>query len=220
MKKFTTSFSGGKDSTFALFLAKEQGYEPISLLNMLDETGERSRSHGLKPEVLYAQAASIGLPLIVKKASWATYETEFVSALQDAKKEGATLAVFGDVDLIEHKEWEEKVCAQAEIEPYLPIWGQPRIEVVHQFVEAGFCAQIMMLNQKLAPDWLLGELLTHELIEKMVTHGIDPCAESGEFHTVVVDGPIFQAALQLDVINQVQQDNFLALDLCVHNALN
>lgn len=216
-KTFTTSFSGGKDSTFALYLAKKQGFLPVSLINMLDETGERSRSHGLKPEVLRAQAASLGLPLITRSAGWGTYEVQFVEALREAKDGGATLAVFGDVDLIEHKEWEEKVCVQAEIDAYLPIWGQPRIDVVHQFVEAGFVAQIMMLNQTIAPDWLLGEKLTHELIEKMVAHNIDPCAESGEFHTVVLDGPIFQAALKLDVIDQVQQDHFLALDLCVHN---
>lgn len=216
-KTFTTSFSGGKDSTLALYLAKQQGLVPVSLINMLDESGERSRSHGLKLEILHAQAKALALPLITKAASWNTYEIQFITALQEAKQAGAILAVFGDVDLQDHKEWEEKACEQADIEPYLPIWGIDRQAVVHQFVDVGFCAKIMMLNQKLAPDWLLGQNLSHELIEKMVCLGIDPCAEGGEFHTVVVDGPIFQTALELDIINQVQHNGFLALDLCVHN---
>ena len=72
------SWSGGKDSALALWRARARELRPTALLTMLDETGERSRSHGLPVEVLEAQAASIGVPLVTASATWDDYTAAFV----------------------------------------------------------------------------------------------------------------------------------------------
>src|SRR5690625_2564411 len=79
-RKFIASFSGGKDSVLALYKAMKIG-EAIGLIVMLEEKGERSRSHYMLPELIHAQARSIGLPLFTAAASWEAYEREFMHLL-------------------------------------------------------------------------------------------------------------------------------------------
>ena len=122
-KMFVCSWSGGKDSCYALMKAKQMGFNPTVLLNVLNEQGEISRSHGIPKMVLEKQAEMLGLPLYAVPASWETYETTFVENLQLLKqKYQLTHGVFGDIDLEAHREWEEKVCERAGINPVLPLW--------------------------------------------------------------------------------------------------
>ena len=99
------SWSGGKDSAFALHLAVRAGAQPRLLLSMMVEGGERSRSHGLSRALLTAQAAALGLPIRFGAASWAGYEAEFSRLLvEEAGRAEATAGVFGDIDLQEHRD--------------------------------------------------------------------------------------------------------------------
>src|SRR5206468_9478513 len=107
------SWSGGKDSCLALHRALAAGGQLACLATMFTEDGQRSRSHGLAREVLEAQAAAIGVPLLSAAATWDEYETAFVELLRGAKAHGAATAVFGDIDISRHREWEENVCRQA-----------------------------------------------------------------------------------------------------------
>src|SRR4051812_11134616 len=110
----TCSWSGGKDSCFALMQAIIEGYKPKVLLNVLNEHGKISRSHGIPAEILEAQSEKMKLPVYLISSSWQDYERKFVDGLQLlAKQYGLGYAVFGDIDLQGHRDWEEKVCAQA-----------------------------------------------------------------------------------------------------------
>src|SRR5205085_10883616 len=105
------SWSGGKDSCFALMKAKEQGHVPKILLNVLNEEGQISRSHGIPADILEAQAHAAQLPIHLIQSSWKDYESNFTAALHYLKTSyQADAAVFGDIDLQPHRDWEEKVC--------------------------------------------------------------------------------------------------------------
>jgi len=212
-RRFIASWSGGKDSCLALYRTLQAGGQPLALFNMFDENGERSRSHGVRPEVMRAQAAALGLPLFTANASWQNYEEVFVESLKRFRADGAELAVFGDIDLDAHREWEEKVCARAGLEACLPLWQEPRADLVNEFVAAGFKAVIVVVNEQLMPsDGYLGATLDAALIEKMVADGIDPCGEAGEFHTLVVDGPLFGQPLPLVEIARHRHDGYAMLE--------
>jgi len=132
------SWSGGKDSCFALMQAIKQGYAPKVLLNVLNEEGKISRSHGIPSAILEAQAAAAGLPIHLISSSWQDYEKNFVEALTKLKEHyNLSHAVFGDIDLQAHRDWEEKVCATAGLEAYLPLWQQNRKELVIQMINSG-----------------------------------------------------------------------------------
>ena len=105
MKKFVTSWSGGKDSCFAMMKAMENDFTPMVLLNMMNENGKVSRSHSIPKEILERQADMLGLPIFTKPASWDAYEQIFLTTLQELKQMyQIDVAIFGDIDLQEHRD--------------------------------------------------------------------------------------------------------------------
>jgi diphthine-ammonia ligase len=107
------SWSGGKDSCFALMQMNQQ---PTVLLNALNENGEISRSHGLHTSVLQAQAKAMNVPIDFISATWADYTENFIQKLKQlTHKYQLTDAVFGDIDIEPHREWEEKVCQSSNL---------------------------------------------------------------------------------------------------------
>ncbi|WP_412026869.1 hypothetical protein [Deinococcus yunweiensis] len=194
---FVTSWSGGKDSALAFHRLKRAGVPPLAILNVLDENGTRTRSHGLRPEVLRAQADALGMPLWTANASWASYEVEFTALLTRAARTGASTAVFGDIDLQAHRDWEEQVCAAAGIIPALPLWLEPRRALVDELLDSGFRALIVAVREDALPADLLGRELDAGLVQEIEAHGADACGENGEYHTVVVHGPDFAHLLKL-----------------------
>ncbi|POZ61722.1 adenosine nucleotide hydrolase [Chromobacterium alticapitis] len=207
------SWSGGKDSCLALWRAVRHGVKPVALLTMLDESGERSRSHGARPEVLALQAAALGLPQRLGCASWNDYREVFVTQLRAAAADGCQAAVFGDIDLDAHREWEEQVCAEAGLRAMLPLWQESRAELAREFVAAGFAARIVMVNTSLIDEKWLGRVFDAALIDEMLAEGVDPCGEGGEFHTLVVDGPLFNRPLALKDGEVARLGEYRALDL-------
>src|SRR5215469_3112682 len=107
--KAAVSWSGGKDSYLALHKIRDQ-FEVTTLLTMLTEDGTRSRSHGLRPEVIEAQASSMRLSLLTERASWENYEIRFLDVLRSLQAEGTEYVVFGDIFLADHRKWAERVC--------------------------------------------------------------------------------------------------------------
>jgi diphthine-ammonia ligase len=190
--KFIGSFSGGKDSVLALYKAMKAG-EAIGLIVMMEEEGKRSRSHGMPPELINAQAKSIGLPVYTAPASWTDYETVFISLLEKAKSQGAKVLVTGDLDMPVNGCWHEKVTEKVGLKLGMPLWEMNHREAVEEFINLGFETIIVTVNLSLGMrEDDLGRTLTLEYIKELEARGIDPCGEGGEFHTTVLDGPIFK----------------------------
>ena len=185
------SWSGGKDSCLALWRAHQQGVKVRRLLSALEETGERARSHGVSPALLRAQAAAMDLESQFIAATWHNYEAQFVDALELARSEGITQAVFGDIDLQPHRDWEEKVCARAGIAPLLPLWLGKRLDLVHEFWAAGFKAVVVCVDGRFLDASYAGRLFDEAFVASL-PEGVDACGENGEFHTFVYDGPSFE----------------------------
>lgn len=216
---FFTSWSGGKDSCLALYRAWQSGLNPQALLTMLIENGARSHAHGLSVEVLSAQAKSLGLTLTVQRASWETYEQVFTAALCDLRSRGITVGVFGDIDLKQHKAWVEQVARKAGIQPVFPLWqeerapARARVEVVKDFLDCGFQAMIVAVQDRILTPDFLGRLFDAKLLLELEKRGVDPAGEEGEFHTVVFDGPIFNFPLPLQAKGRLLIDGYWFLDL-------
>ena len=190
-KRAFCSWSGGKDSCLALDRAIENGYEITHLLTMFDETGLRSRSHSVSLEVMQAQADSLGLKLITPSASWQSYESVFVEELKKLKAQNFDAAIVGDIDLLAHRDWEEKVCARVEIEAVLPLWNENRLDLVNEFLREGFRSVVICVNEKFLPKEFCGRVFDEQFI-KDLPKDVDACGENGEFHTFVFDGKLFK----------------------------
>jgi len=194
---FVSSWSGGKDSCYAMMKAVESGFTPKVILNMMNENGKVSRSHGLPLAILNQQAQKMQLPLEAVPATWGDYEEKFIIVLKELKtKFDLQAAVFGDIDLQAHKDWEDKVCEVASLKAVLPLWQQDRIELVNEMIESGIETMIVSCNTQMGESYL-GKILTKELALELEANGIDPCGENGEFHTMVINCPLFSEAIEL-----------------------
>lgn len=194
---FVSSWSGGKDSCYAMMKAIQQGLIPKVLLNMMNENGKVSRSHGLPMFILNQQAQKMKLPLKAVPATWGDYEEKFISTLKSLKATfDLDAAVFGDIDLQPHKDWEDKVCEAASIKAVLPLWQQDRIVLVNEMIENGIETMIVSCKSQMGESYL-GKILTKELAQELLGKGIDPCGENGEFHTLVINCPLFFEAIEL-----------------------
>lgn len=194
-KTFVMSWSGGKDSALAYYRAVMEGHVPLALFTMFEEDGSKSRSHGLPPEILEAQAERLGLPLEIGKADWNGYEKEFISRLKNFKSRGVDMGVYGDIDLEDHRAWVQKVSGEAEMDVSHPLWGEPRRKLLEELLAEGFKAVITVVDTMRMPAEFLGREFTLDLIEELEALGVDACGEEGEFHTVIIDGPIFVEAI-------------------------
>ena len=192
--KALASWSGGKDSCLALWRAQKMGIKVTHLLTALDESGLKTRSHGVSKSLIYAQGQSLGVHNEFISASWQSYEQEFISKLKRLHDEGITQAIFGDIDLIAHREWEEKVCTVANIVATLPLWNENRLSLVHEFLELGFKARVTCIDGRFLDESFVGVEFNAEFIARL-PEGVDACGENGEFHTFVYDGPNFPKSI-------------------------
>jgi uncharacterized protein (TIGR00290 family) len=207
------SWSGGKDSSLALNLAIEDGAEPGLLVTLLTEGGERSRSHGLRRELLEAQAAAIGVPIAFAATAWDGYEEALTAELVAARRRGLRTGVFGDIDIDSHREWVERVAASAGTTAVHPLWQRDRHEVMREVLDRGFRAVIVAVRDGLLPTSLLGETIDAGTLDEFERAGVDLAGENGEFHTCVVDGPIFSRPVEVDRGEVVLRDGVWFVDL-------
>jgi len=193
------SWSGGKDSMLALHRALESGDDVQALLAMFDETGERSRSHALPPHLMQAQADALGIPLVMRRATWQTYEAVFGEQLRAFAAQGITRGLFGDIDLQPHRDWEEKVCAAAGIEAVLPLWQAPRRALVDELFALGYRARVVTVDARFLDASFCGCEFDARFVAGL-PDGVDACGENGEFHTFVFDGPRFAKPVAHEVV--------------------
>lgn len=211
--RFFCSWSGGKDSALALYHALSEGWDPEALLTMMIPGGRRSRSHGLRAEVLRAQSVALGVPLKLRGTTWNRYEETFGSALAELAEARISVGVFGDIDFERNRRWVEEMCLPHGIEVHEPLWRKERRALLEEFLALGFRARIVALRDEILSPKLLGELLSEEIIEEIFRNGIDGSGENGEYHTVVIDGPLFSRGLELDLGQQVYRAGYWFQDL-------
>jgi len=207
-KKSLCSWSGGKDSCFAFMKAIQMGYVPTVLLNVLSEEGKISRSHGIPAAILQKQAAATKLPIHLISSSWQEYEKHFTAALKELKdKYQLNYAVFGDIDLQPHRDWEEKVCANAALTAVLPLWKHDRLALIKQMLESGIETMIVSCNETMG-ERFIGKTVTTALVDELVLMGVDACGENGEFHTLVLDCPLFDHRVDVTVTKTLYHDGY------------
>lgn len=182
----------------------------------MNETGKISRSHGIPESILKAQSAAAELPIYLVSSSWQEYEQHFTAALQQLRETYAvTHAVFGDIDLQAHRDWEEKVCNSAELTAVLPLWQQDRRSLVMQMLDSGIQTMIVSCNTVMGASFI-GKTLTPALIDELEALGVDACGENGEFHTLVYDCPLFKHPLKIEVKQALQHEQYYFSELILH----
>jgi uncharacterized protein (TIGR00290 family) len=210
-RRAVVSWSGGKDSCLAL-MRRRDDLDVRVALTMFDGAGARSRSHGLRPDVVGAQVARLGLRPAIGRADWATYTDAFVDALRGLRAEGVDVCIFGDVFDDAHRRWSEEAAARAGMTADLPIWGEDTAALAREFLARGGRARIVTVRiPPLSRDWLGRDLCGADL-DVLAAIGADPGGERGEYHTVVTGCPLFSSPVDLTAGVHVATGDCVAVD--------
>jgi diphthine-ammonia ligase len=197
--KLIASWSGGKDSAFALHKAIQQGHNVQNLLIMMQDK-TKSNFHMISTELLDAQSQALNIPITKTPTTPETYEQKFTQALQNAKKNGTEGIITGDIyDVALHETgWLDKITKEIGLKPVRPLWHKDTTEVLDEFINEGFKATVVRVKKDLLSMEYLGKTLNRQFYNDLKKLGnIDLCGERGEYHTFVTDGPIFKKQIEI-----------------------
>jgi len=210
-------WSSGKDSAWALHVVRQQGeVDVVGLLSTVTEPYDRVSMHGVRRELLEAQAAAAGLPLIQvtipERCSNETYEAAMREAVERARADGVTEMIFGDLFLEDVRQYRERQLSGTGIAPRFPLWGLDTDRLAREMIASGLVAYVTCLDPRKVPRELAGCRYDESLLKRLGP-GVDPCAEQGEFHTCVTAGPMFRRPIDVEPGETLQRDGFVFADL-------
>jgi len=217
LPKALIAWSSGKDSAWALHAARQQGaFDIVGALTTVTGTFARVSMHGVREELLRAQLDAAGLPAIVVSIPYPCpneiYERAMAAAIADAKAQGVTHIIFGDLYLEDVRAYREKNLAGTGIAPVFPLWQVPTGQLARDMIDGGVEAHLAVVDLKKLPASFAGRGFDAGLLAALPA-GSDPCGENGEFHTFVSAGPMLSRKIAVKVGETVERDGFAFADL-------
>ena len=223
-ERIIMSWSGGKDSVMALHeLLRSAEYKVVELMVSVSEEYRRISHHGVREELLDAQADAIGIPLhkvyLPSGNSGGctndVYEEIMKRVMESYKARNITTVAFGDLFLEDLRAWREANLAKAGMRGLFPIWKRDTTLIAREVIRLGYKAYLSCVEGKVG-EGFVGRLYDEKLLSDFPP-GIDPCGENGEFHSFVFDGPIFKKPVAVRVGERVTRDGRFYADLLMES---
>ena len=215
--KILLSWSSGKDSAWTLHVLNQQYPGQVAaLLTTVNEAMERVAMHGVRRDVLEAQARAAGLPLrvvpIPHPCPNEIYEARMAEAVAQAVADGFTHAAFGDLFLEDIRRYREEKLAGSGLEPLFPLWDIPTPQLARDMIAGGLRARLSCVDTRILDVSFAGRDFDEALLA-VLPPGVDPCGEKGEFHTFVAAGPMLSQKIPVTLGETVERDGFVYTDL-------
>ncbi len=215
--KALIAWSSGKDSAFALHEVRRAGvFDVVGALTTVTETFGRVSIHGVRREVLQAQLDAAGLPPRIVEIPYpcpnGIYEARMGEAVTRAVSDGITHIIFGDLFLADVRAYREDKLKGTGITPVFPLWGRPTYQLAQDMLEAGFETYLAAVDLNKLPASFAGRRFDRALLDDL-PEGVDQCGENGEFHTCVVNAPIFSRRVDVTFGERVERDGLGYCDI-------
>jgi uncharacterized protein (TIGR00290 family) len=216
-KKALVSWSSGKDSAWTLHVLRQSNeYEIVGLLTTINSNFDRVAMHGVRRQLVEAQAAAAALALWKVPLPWPCSNQQYEAAMSaicaKATEAGVEAVAFGDLFLEDVRQYREDRMRAAGLTPIFPVWKCDTRQLIHDMWASGMRTRIVCLDPRKLPASFAGRDLDDRLIDEFPV-GIDPCGENGEFHTFVYYGPMFAHAIPVESGEVVTRDGFVFADL-------
>jgi uncharacterized protein (TIGR00290 family) len=195
-KKVTISWSGGKDSAFALYkILKSGNYEVTGLHTVINEETRRVGMHGVREELIDEQAEALDLPLTKLYLEASENHTAYQNLVQifyrSCEINNIEAVVFGDIFLEDLRQFRIGLLKPSGLEPILPLWQMNTGTLMDDFIDHGFKTIVCAADANLLAEEQVGKIIDQKFLSGLKP-SVDPCGENGEFHTFVFDGPVFK----------------------------
>jgi uncharacterized protein (TIGR00290 family) len=217
-EKTLLSWSSGKDSAWALHVLRSHHPEldVVGLLTTINERFERVAMHAVRLELLRAQAAATGLPLLEIGLPWPCsneqYESLMTDAMATARASGITVMAFGDLFLEDIRQYRVQKLEGTGIRPVFPLWGQPTDQLARAMLDGGLRARLTCVDPRQLAASFAGRDFDAAMLADLPP-SVDPCGERGEFHSFAYAGPMFTKPVPIQAGEVVERDGFVFADL-------
>jgi len=196
VSKAVFNWSGGKDSALALYeVLQNPKFQVQKLLTNVTSELNRVSAHGVRTELMWQQAAHIGIPLsfleLPEHSSIDEYNSITEKTFTAFKDEGISDTIFGDILLEDLRAYREGQLQPLGFNIHFPLWKRDTKELLLEFIELGFKAIVVCVKSEVLDKSFAGRILDKEFLSDLPAN-VDPCGENGEYHTFVYDGPIFE----------------------------
>ncbi len=194
-------FSGGKDSTYAAYVAQQRGWEIGPLLTIRPADPESMMFHVPNLHLASLQAEAMGLPLLEETAA-AGEEGELAALRRAFERSRAEGIVVGAIASDYQHSRVNRVAHVLGLPVFAPLWRQDPRQLVREYLRAGLRIVFSSVAAEgLDASWLgrtWDDATVADLLRLQESHGVHPCGEGGEFETLVLDGPMFRKRLVID----------------------
>ena len=204
VKKLGILFSGGKDSMYAAWLAKKEGYEISCLISIISENEESYMFHTPSIRRVEEQAKSMGIPLIIVKTKGKKEEEliDLEKAIKLARKDYDIRGVVsGAVESVYQASRIEKICNRLKIECFNPLWQKDQLELLKDLIKNGF--EVIIVGVFAYPfneKWLGRKIdikFINEIKKLQEKYKINVAGEGGEFESFVLNCSLFKKKLMI-----------------------
>ena len=214
--KVAVSWSGGMESAVSLNrILKEGKYDVEYLVAFVSETWP-ANCHPVP--IMELQAKSIGIPLL-KLPVKEPFEKTYHEACAKLVEMGIGGIVTGDIYVVDelHGRWMDKVTEGLDLKVIMPLWEEDTGKVLDEEVSSGFKSVFTCLLKKYFTEEWAGRELNMNSVKDLKAlakdKGMDPCGENGEYHTMTIDGPIFNEKIEIGLFAKKQTDTRLYIEI-------
>ena len=207
------SWSSGKDSAWALHALSQQceRFDVRGIFTTVNERFERVSIHSTPIWVLREQSTRLGVPVyeipLPDPCSNAQYEAameRFLARLRALPHgQGATHLAFGDLFLEDIRRYREDRLSGTGFVPIFPVWGRDTSRLAEEMIQSGLRAIVTSVNPAALQADFAGRWFDRDFLADLPASA-DPLGENGEFHTCVVDGPMFSSPISAQPSRVIQ----------------
>ena len=201
--KAAVLFSGGKDSTMAVYKAIEEGYDVEYLVSMISDNPESYMFHVPNIHITELSSEAMEIPLIMAKTHGVKEkELDDLKGVLNKLKHRGVEAIFAGALASEYQKSRiDQLCSDLGLMSNAPLWHIDPKKYMEEIIDSGFEVIIISVSAEGLDESWLGRRINHQLLEEIINlnskYGMHMAFEGGEAETLVLDCPIFKRRIKI-----------------------
>ncbi len=193
-------FSGGKDSTYAIYVAQQRGWEVTHLISIHPADPASMLYHVPNLHLTPLLAEALRIPLVQEEAG-AGEDAELDALRRAIRRTGATGVLVGAIASDYQHRRVNGVGHELGVRVYAPLWRRNPEHLLGEYLAARMDIRFSGVSAEgLDASWLgrpLDRAAVRDLLRLRGHVGLHPCGEGGEFETLVLWAPNFEKRLDI-----------------------
>lgn len=203
--KLASLFSGGKDSTFAIYVAQKQGHDVSCLLSVFTNSEESHLLHHPNMKWTPLQSESMKIPQLIINSDSDKIDDELIileKLLQSAKEQfGIEGLVHGGIKSQFQKDKFETICSKLDLIVVSPLWGSDPKQYMNNLLDSNFDFIMTTASSDGLDESWLGKLISKDDLDALISlsekFGFNLNFEGGEAETFVINCPLFSNSIKI-----------------------